>query len=215
LQTRDGGTSRALCCSVTTLNSARVGGELACGAAAPDEATLRVHGSKTDQLNVGTVRTHHATEDPLGLCPVRALAEMRREFPERFHGGSEASLPLFRWPDGSMLKRSEIQSWLRRAGAACGTPPDLLGSHSLRIGGACALYHAGHDTELIKRWGRWASAAFHVYLWETAEQSKGVAKTMVNAPGTLIAARGLGSVELARVPRYEARRRRAVATATA
>ena len=81
--------------------------------------------------------------------------------------------------------------------------------------GACALYHAGHDTELIKRWGRWASAAFHVYLWETAEQSKGVAKTMVSAPGTLIAARGLGSVELARAPRYEARRRRAVATATA
>ena len=33
-----------------------------------------------------------------------------------------------------------------------------------------ALFHATGDTEVVKRSGRWSSAAFHGYLWDSAEQ---------------------------------------------
>ena len=58
-------------------------------------------------------------------------------------------------------------------------------THSLRIGGASALYHATGEIETVKRYGRWASGAFHRYLWDSAEQSKGVAEKMALAEATI------------------------------
>ena len=55
-------------------------GELAPVGARPDEATLRIRGSKTDQLNVGSVRTHHATGDEGGLCPALPWRKCARRF---------------------------------------------------------------------------------------------------------------------------------------
>ena len=52
-------------------------------------------------------------------------------------------------------------------------------------GGATALYHKFQDIEMVKRYGRWASSAFHVYLWEANEQAKGVAKAMAEDTTTL------------------------------
>ena len=56
-------------------------------------------------------------------------------------------------------------------------------THSLRVGGASALYHAVGDIEIVKRCGRWKSSAFHAYLWDSAEQAKGLAQKMADEEG--------------------------------
>ena len=70
-----------------------------------------------------------------------------------------------------------------------GVDPARYAVHSLRIGGACALLHAGYSIELIQRWGRWASNAFQAYLWESSEAARGVAEKMVASRGSLTVTR--------------------------
>ena len=83
------------------------------------------------------------------------------------------------------MKREEVQGLLQRAAEAVGLPRERFMSHSLRIGGASALYHATGQIEIVKRYGRWSSGAFHSYLWDSAEQSKGVATKMANDEATI------------------------------
>ena len=85
---------------------------------------------------------------------------------------------MFRKGDGSPITRQEIKGLLERAAVAVGIHPSHLGSHSLRIGGATAMYHAVPDLERLKRFGRWKTGAFHVYLWEAHEPQKGLAEAM-------------------------------------
>lgn len=159
----------------------------------PDEVVLRTRGSKTDQYNVGQVRNHFSTKDPEGLCVVNALHRLRQAFPARFHEGYESDLPLFRWTKGEAVRRDLVKSWLERAAVAEGVPPDRIGSHSLRIGGATALYHVTGDLDLVRRYGRWSSQAHNLYLWEAQEQANGVAEAMSKGTTTLMAQRSLGA----------------------
>ena len=139
------------------------------------ELVIHIRGSKTDQYNVGTTRNQFATG--VSLCPVRAYAEIFRQRPHRLRG-SEAHLPVMRWEDGSSISRAAIQSLLELSAVAMGQDPSEVGSHSLRIGGASAMYHSVPDLQAVRRFGRWASDAFHVYLWESHEQMQGIAKNM-------------------------------------
>ena len=79
------------------------------------------------------------------------------------------------------MRRVHIQAVLTRAAVAMGHAPDRIGSHSLRFGGASALWAAFHDSAVVKRWGRWASDCFHGYLWEGRDGAKGVASAMGQA----------------------------------
>ena len=109
----------------------------------------------------------------------RALAELQRQCPERFGNGAEAHKPLFRRGDGGPILASQIRTLLEVAGEWEGMPADRFGTHSLRIGGATALYHTVQDLERVKRFGRWKSDAFHGYLWESHEPQRGLSKGMV------------------------------------
>ena len=119
---------------------------------------------------------------------MEALELLRLHAPERFQEGYEGRRPLFRWASGRMVKREQLQAALQRAAAAEGLPPKRFKSHSLRIGGASALWHALGDAEAVKRWGRWSSNAFHGYLYDSEEQSRGVAAAMARDVATLHAA---------------------------
>ena len=58
-----------------------------------------------------------------------------------------------------------------------------LTPHSLRVGGASALYHAtGGNAPVVKRLGRWASEAYEGYIWEDRTLTKGLAGAMLAAP---------------------------------
>ena len=101
--------------------------------------------------------------------------------------------PLLRFMSGKSLTRPNIVSWLQRAAVATGAPANEYAAHSLRIGGAYALYHIFGDVDLVRRYGRWTSSAFHVYLWEARPSTKLVAHGMVKDAQPLMASQGLGT----------------------
>ena len=82
-------------------------GSASTDAADADELVLRIPGSKTDQYNVGCVRNHYLAG--CEICPVRAVQDLAREFPERWD--AETALPAFRNPKNVLLTRIEIQSF--------------------------------------------------------------------------------------------------------
>ena len=130
----------------------------------PEEVTIQFRKTKVDQLGFGEAKTLKATGRQF-LCPVEAMARMQKYWPNRFnHGHGESLEPLFRWAGGGVLKRLEIQHFLQAAADGVGLPKSRFLSHSLRVGGATALYQATADIELVKRMGRWTSSAVHRYL---------------------------------------------------
>ena len=141
-----------------------------------DEVLLCFRSSKSDQEGQGATRSHYRSGEE--LCVVRALAHIAHHFPQRLGQGADGHRPLFRWEDGAPVTREQVQGVLEKAGVAQGLPAERMRTHSLRIGGATALYHIYHDTEIIKRYGRWSSDAFHSYLWEGSSASQDVAKKM-------------------------------------
>jgi hypothetical protein len=133
--------------------------------------------SKADQEGRGETRSHfRITDSP--MCVIRAGELLQKHFGERFR--NEPAAPLCRWVNGSPVTREQIQAVLERAAVAHGLPPERFRTHSLRIGGATALYHTLKDTETVKRWGRWKSGAFHSYLWDSREDSRGVGAAMAS-----------------------------------
>ncbi len=113
------------------------------------------------------------------------MAALQRAHPERFGTGSEALKPLFRRAKGGPVLASQVKTLLDKAALAVGLPPDRMGIHSLRIGEASALLHAGVPIETIKRQGRWMSDSFQRYLWEANEDTRDLATRMVQDTSTL------------------------------
>ena len=144
-----------------------------------DEVMLTVRGSKTDIYNRGQVRNHFKTSEP--VCVVKAMINLFHHFPQRYQGGSDAEEFLFRTPDEKPIPRTAIQALIERAAKGLNLPSGDLGTHSLRFGGASALWAQYQDTAMVKRWGRWASDSFQTYVWEARETARGVAQKMISA----------------------------------
>ena len=150
------------------------------------EMTVEFRKTKTDQECFGISQAVHVSGDPL-VCATRAADSLRTLAPQRFGEGSDALLPLFRWANGTVLKREEVQRALRQAAVGVGLPADRFMSHSLRIGGASALFQATGEVELVKRRGRWTSSAVQRYLHDEldAEVTRNVASMMASGGGGL------------------------------
>ena len=78
---------------------------------------------------------------------MRALALYEEAFPQRL---LEAD-PVARYADGKPILREHVQHFLELATTATGGDPGRIGSHSLRIGGATALYHTVKDLSCVQR----------------------------------------------------------------
>ena len=145
----------------------------------PQEVTLQFRKTKADQEAFGTCKTMLKTEVEF-VCVVTALHRLREVAPRRFGRGPESHLPLFRWASGPVIKRLEVQNLLQRAARALGLPAERFQSHSLRIGGASALYQATGEIEVVKRTGRWTSSAVQRYLHDSGDVLSGLARKMAN-----------------------------------
>ena len=154
-----------------------------------EELGLYLVTSKADVYNAGERRNHWRSGDS-DLCVLQAVEEVQRFFPERFGNGSEADLLICRTADGRPVHRAQTMALLSWAAEQEGFPSDRYGSHSLRVGGATALYHAGVPVEIIKRYGRWVSDCFQGYLWESNEDSKDLARRMAQDASSLTVTRG-------------------------
>ena len=141
--------------------------------------TLQFRKTKTDQEAFGTCKTMYAS-GVKNLCVVNALLAFKGIAPQRFGQGAEALKPLFRWANGQMLKRTQVQYLLQRAAAGVGLPPERFMSHSLRIGGASALFQATGEIEVVKRTGRWSSSAVQRYLHDGETALKQAASKMAS-----------------------------------
>ena len=143
-----------------------------------DAIVLTIRSSKTDIYNRGEIRNHFRSENE--VCPVKAAVALFLNYPQRFEGGSDALGPLFRTDDDKLLPRGAVQSMIERSAKALGLPDGDLGTHSLRFGGASAIWAAYGESALVKRWGRWASDSYQTYLWDSRKASQDVAKKIAS-----------------------------------
>lgn len=144
-----------------------------------DEVVVTIRGSKTDIYNRGEVRNHFRSGDV--LCPVAAAVTLFRHYPQRYHCGGDALVPLFRTDDGQMVPRQAVTALLEAAAKALHMPEGDFGTHSLRFGGASAIWAAYGDSTMVKRWGRWSSDSFQTYVWDARKSAKGVSANMSRA----------------------------------
>ena len=144
-----------------------------------EEITVQFRKTKADQTAFGTCKTMLKTE-VAHVCVVTAVEKLKQVAPRRFGNGPEAHLPLFRWANGQVIKRLEVQTILQRSARELGLPWQRFQSHSLRIGGASALYQATGEIEVVKRAGRWTSGAVHRYLYDDGDVVHGLAQKMAN-----------------------------------
>ena len=74
-------------------------------------------------------------------------------------------MPLFRKAGtAEPLSSSLMLDLVKRLATAVGDNPAHFGTHSLRIGGATALFAAGADETVIRTMGRWSSDIHQLYV---------------------------------------------------
>ena len=150
-------------------------GELAASFVGADEVVITIVGSKTDQQRHGLTRNAFAVQS--SLCLVWHMRKLQQAFPRRWK--EDAALPLFLDPAGRPILREELQQELRLAAGDLGYPVGETFTHSLRVGGATALYMAGASLDYIKRWGRWSSNSWERYVRHVHARQHGPAEDMV------------------------------------
>ena len=124
----------------------RLQGSIVRSFALADGVVFTIRGSKTDQLNEGNVKNHFRAAGE--LCVIEALQHVQARAPERWY--AERYDPLLRWANGKPLRRHEVQAPIMQAATALGGDPARIGTHSLRFGGASALWAAYRETAVVK-----------------------------------------------------------------
>ena len=72
---------------------------------------------------------------------------------------------------GRILERSTVNTAFKAAAVALGLGPADHATHSLRAGGATALYAIGWPPSKTQRRGRWLSDCWLLYIWPDREQT--------------------------------------------
>ena len=85
--------------------------------------------------------------------------------------GRDGDTPLFRDPTtNEPLSYNAVLTCIKELMLAIGEPPSQFGTHSLRIGGATALFAAGASETVIRTMGRWSSDLHRLYVRACFEQ---------------------------------------------
>ena len=121
------------------------------------------------------------------LCPVKAAAFSINRVLKILGATLESKTCTVCLPDGNITYINSAQALpkLRAIVAiigedALGFSPNDIGLHSLRSGGAMAMFLSGTPTIIIMRIGRWSSEAFLEYIREQIEQfTWGVSQKML------------------------------------
>ncbi|XP_070203313.1 uncharacterized protein [Littorina saxatilis] len=123
------------------------------------QLSVRILGSKTDQLGVGSVIHLKTVGSHRQVCPLRC---MRAYLSARPAG---AGL-LFKHFSGAPLTRYQFQAVLKKCAASLGWQVSRFSSHSFRIGASTTAVINGMTMEELKTLGRWKSQAVRVYIRE-------------------------------------------------
>jgi hypothetical protein len=151
----------------------------------PDEMLIILPYSKTDMEGQG--REINLFSDPGNpLCGVSAIFEMWKMKPSHF---KQPERSLFVSGDQKPVKKENLQEYLRAAAKFLGFSPDDYSSHSLRSGGATAMYHADIPIEDIQRRGRWKSDCWRIYIFGDRNRARGLMQKMTASVPSLFTAR--------------------------
>lgn len=128
--------------------------------------SMRPNAAAPVTLTMGPVAT-----DEL-MCPVALFKRLKRH--ARRRGLYEPGAPVFRLADGSVLRASAVNRFLRMRAPAIGLPPKALTSHSFRRAFATAGKRAGADVRTLLRQGMWKvkstnAVAEELYLKDGSE----------------------------------------------
>ena len=144
-----------------------------------DSATMKI----TNQKNGRTGQTlHQESTGPDGA--VASLA--RRVHHILSNGGNDGQLicDVFEDDAWASVHSSEIVAAVRMTSTALnlqerGIDPDMIGAHSLRAGGAMALKIMGYADSTIRKFGRWTSDTWQMYIHsQISKLYEGVAQKM-------------------------------------
>ena len=145
---------------------------------------------KNDWMGQGTSANIYADEDVNPLCVVRLFNLVRTAKPPHLSTGNSGGAHVFTLPSGKVLHRDKVEEKIRQAARQLNIPAPMVSTHSLRAGGATAMWAAGYFVEEIQRRGRgrWVSQCFlRIYIWEERERSKGAGSRMLKAKVSMFA----------------------------
>ena len=76
-----------------------------------------------------------------------------------------ASVPIFRDPtNNACITKETVHALVKSLMVSIGENPEHFGTHSMRIGGATALFAQGADPTVIRTMGRWSSDIYKLYV---------------------------------------------------
>jgi len=147
----------------------------------PDLVRLKIDNQKNGRR--GQIISHHAIS--IDCCPVKAVAA--RVCALLVAGAAPATLicayqpspqsPLLYISNDNIV--TAVRTAIKHSRVTKDYDPEGVGSHSLRAGGAMALFQSGADATTIMKLGRWTSTAFMSYLHEQVDVlSRGAANRM-------------------------------------
>ena len=121
------------------------------------------------------------------LCPVKSTARNVKRVRSMPGSSDESKLCSFLKDDGKSTEINSIQVLARLRAIVMLIGKEVLGLtqldiglHSIRSGGAMAMFHSGISTIIIKRVGRWCSDAFLEYIRDQVESfTFGVSQRML------------------------------------
>ena len=135
--------------------------------------SILIRSSKTDQVRMGVTRTLHT--NPSDMCPVKSLYNFL-EWKKVNH----PSAPTAFFGENFRARLVYATKW---AALANGVPTSVVNTHSMRAGGATALFSSGVDWIAIHRWGRWRSFIFQEYIRRDASAFMHLGERIASSTG--------------------------------
>lgn len=123
-------------------------------------------GSKTDQFGNRTSRTLFRSGSSCA-CPVLAARSLMENCSRL---NIPLSDPLCSVKPGAILSAKDMAVAIKQSATQLGYNPDQYGTHSMRSGGATALFSSGVDRLVIKLFGRWSSDTYEIYTRMSSHQ---------------------------------------------
>ena len=151
-----------------------------------NEVAMFQPGSKNGWLGQGSSNNTYEDPDDSPLCVVGLFNLLRAAMKPNFL--SAVGAHLFTLTSGFVIHRDLVERTLREAAGGLNMPAEVFSTHSLRAGGATAMWAANYTAEQIQRRGRWVSQCFRIYIWEGRERAAGLARSIFHTSVSMFAA---------------------------
>lgn len=140
--------------------------------------------SKSDFLHQGASNNIYACDDGTPFCPIVLLNRARVMRPAHFDAPDHF---LLQCNNHRPVPKSRIEKLLKSGSERLGIPKEHITSHSLRAGGASAMWAMGRSDAEIQFRGRWKSLCYKLYIWGTREKQKDFASGLFATRPSLFA----------------------------